>query len=72
MRTALVTGGAGFIGSHLVDGLVEHGPPRPGDVRRHLADMRKARAAFGYAPTVPLAEGIRRTVSWYAGTPRPA
>jgi UDP-glucose 4-epimerase len=51
---------------------VEHGPPRPGDVRRHLADMRKARAAFGYVPQVPLAEGIRRTVSWYAGTPRPA
>jgi len=51
---------------------VQHGPSRPGDVRRHLADMRKAKAAFGYVPQVPLAEGIRRTVSWYAGTPRPA
>jgi len=51
---------------------VQHAPPRPGDVRRHLADQRKAREAFGYVPQVPLAEGIRRTVSWYLRTPASA
>jgi UDP-glucose 4-epimerase len=44
---------------------VVHGPSRPGDVRRLLADMSFARDRLGYAPSVALAEGLRRTVSWY-------
>ena len=51
---------------------VVHGPPRPGDVRRLLADTRRANERLGYAPSIPLADGLRRTVAWYverAGIP---
>jgi UDP-glucose 4-epimerase len=44
---------------------VEHVAPRPGDVRRLLADTSRARATFGYAPQVSLADGLARTVRWY-------
>lgn len=44
---------------------VEHVEPRPGDVRRLLADTSSARTALGYEPRVALAEGLERTVRWY-------
>lgn len=44
---------------------VVHGPERPGDVRRLLADIGAAREAVGYAPLVDVADGLRRTVDWY-------
>ena len=44
---------------------VVHGPERPGDVRRLLADVTAARGAVGYAPLVPVDEGFARTVRWY-------
>lgn len=37
-------------------------PPQPGDVRDTAADTAVARHAFGYAPAVPLAEGLARMV----------
>jgi UDP-glucose 4-epimerase len=43
---------------------VEHGPPRPGDVRHSLADVSRARDAFGYQPRVGLDEGLRDYVAW--------
>ncbi len=53
---------------------VEHVAPRPGDVRRLLADTSAAKAAFGYQPAVALADGLERTVRWYvssgSATPR--
>lgn len=42
-----------------------HAPPRPGDVRHSLADTKRAKAAFGFAPRVGFAEGLRRTFEWY-------
>jgi nucleoside-diphosphate-sugar epimerase len=42
--------------------------PRAGDVRDSLADLTKARTLLGYAPSVPFAEGLRRTVDWYRQT----
>lgn len=36
------------------------GPTQPGDVRDTAADITAARHAFGYAPTVPLADGLAR------------
>ncbi|MBI2932881.1 MAG: GDP-mannose 4,6-dehydratase [Planctomycetes bacterium] len=39
-------------------------PPQAGDVQRTYADVSKARANLGYAPRVPIEEGIRRFVAW--------
>lgn len=40
-------------------------PNQPGDVPRTFADVSRARAELGYAPRVPIAEGIRRFADWY-------
>ncbi|CAM9855972.1 unnamed protein product, partial [Phaeothamnion confervicola] len=40
-------------------------PEQPGDVTRTCADISKARRMLGYNPSVPFAEGIRRTVAWF-------
>lgn len=37
-------------------------PAQPGDVRDTAADTSLARQAFGYAPAVPLAEGLARMI----------
>ncbi|MCC7263921.1 MAG: SDR family oxidoreductase [Candidatus Latescibacteria bacterium] len=42
----------------------EFSPARPGDVRRSLADISRARAGLGYAPAFGLAEGLERTLEW--------
>jgi len=42
-----------------------HGDPRPGDVRRSQADLRRARELLGYHPTVELEDGLRATVAWF-------
>jgi UDP-glucose 4-epimerase len=44
---------------------VEHGPDRPGDVRRLIADTSLAHGSFGFAPQVTLEEGLRRLLAWY-------
>jgi nucleoside-diphosphate-sugar epimerase len=41
-----------------------YAPPRAGDVRDSLADVTRAREVLGYAPTVDLDEGLRRTLDW--------
>jgi UDP-glucose 4-epimerase len=38
-----------------------------GEVTRYVADIGKARALLGYAPQVPLQEGVRRAVAWGYG-----
>lgn len=43
---------------------VEHGAPRPGDVRHSLADISAARAAFGFEPQIDLANGLREYMAW--------
>lgn len=35
-------------------------PPRPGDIRRSYADIRKIQQRLGYTPSVSLEEGIRK------------
>jgi nucleoside-diphosphate-sugar epimerase len=40
-------------------------PVRDGDVRDSQADIFKARQLLGFAPEVPLEDGLRRTVTWY-------
>jgi nucleoside-diphosphate-sugar epimerase len=38
--------------------------PRAGDVRDSQADIAKAKTLLGYAPSVDLEEGLRRTLDW--------
>jgi nucleoside-diphosphate-sugar epimerase len=40
-------------------------PPREGDIRDSLADIRLAREFLGYEPTVLFDEGLERTYAWY-------
>ncbi|MBV9512102.1 MAG: NAD-dependent epimerase/dehydratase family protein [Caulobacteraceae bacterium] len=40
-------------------------PMQPGDVSRTFADVTKLAALTGYAPKVPLAEGLPRFVAWH-------
>jgi len=42
-------------------------PPRPGDVKHSLADISLARELLGYSVAVPIAEGLRETVGYFAG-----
>jgi UDP-glucose 4-epimerase len=43
---------------------VAYGPTRPGDVRHSLADISAAHAAFAFAPSVDLREGLAEYVAW--------
>jgi UDP-glucose 4-epimerase len=48
---------------------VQHGPPRPGDVRHSLASIDAARAAFGFTPRVGLEAGLREYLDWAGREP---
>jgi UDP-glucose 4-epimerase len=43
----------------------KHDPPREGDIRDSLADIRRAKEDLGYEPAVMFEEGLRRTFEWY-------
>ena len=45
-------------------------PPRAGDIRHSLADIRLAGELLGYRPAVDFREGLRRTVEWYRAAKR--
>ena len=40
-------------------------PPQPGDMFETCADLARVQAAIGFAPKVPLEEGLRRFVEWF-------
>jgi len=44
--------------------LINRLPSQPGDVERTWADLTRARDDLGYAPAVPLEEGLRRYTAW--------
>lgn len=46
---------------------IEHGPPRPGDVRHSRADISAAKRAFGYQPTESLERGLEEYMQWARG-----
>jgi UDP-glucose 4-epimerase len=48
---------------------IENSPARPGDVRRHLADVAKSQTLLGFAPPVGIQEGLRRYVDWVRQLP---
>lgn len=43
---------------------VQYGPPRPGDVRDSLADIRAAQIALGFQPEVDMTEGLKEYMEW--------
>jgi UDP-glucose 4-epimerase len=43
--------------------------PRPGDVRRHFADVTRARERIGFEAEVDIEEGIRRYIEWFRAQP---
>lgn len=45
--------------------VLDRRPAQPGDVERTYADLTRAGAELGYAPRVPIADGIRRFVEWF-------
>jgi UDP-glucuronate 4-epimerase len=48
---------------------VEWQPEQPGDMKRTLADVTLSGRALGYAPKVPIEEGIARFVAWLRTQP---
>ncbi len=51
---------------------IRFAPRRPWDKSTHRqADISRARAELGFAPKVPLAEGIERTVEWFRAHRQP-
>lgn len=44
--------------------IVEHGPARPGEQSRALADMTRAREQLGFTPTMPLRQGLEAQIAW--------
>ena len=53
-------------------GAPAYAPPRAGDIRDSLADIRLAGELLGYKPQVDFREGLRRTVEWYRNLGSPA
>ena len=41
------------------------GKPRPGDVRRHYADITMAKQKLGFKPEVSISEGIKSYIQWF-------
>ena len=46
------------------EAIVRRGPPRPGEQRRALADIRKAQTVLGWLPRIGLDEGLRAQIAW--------
>ncbi|MTB53176.1 SDR family oxidoreductase [Lewinella sp. W8] len=42
-----------------------YGPERKGDIPHSHADISKAKSLLGYAPTVDIREGLRKSLEWY-------
>ncbi|MDH3251363.1 MAG: GDP-mannose 4,6-dehydratase, partial [Ignavibacteria bacterium] len=45
-----------------------HGPGKPGEVTRSVLDHSKVKRVLGWKPSVPLSEGLRRTVEYFKDT----
>jgi nucleoside-diphosphate-sugar epimerase len=65
-RTISLNEAIALIAEHVgVEPIIERRDARPGDQRHTSADVSRARAALGYAPTVEPREGLRRQVAWH-------
>jgi UDP-glucose 4-epimerase len=52
-----------------IEALIQYGPPRPGDVRDSLADIRAAHKSFGFKPEMDFYEGLSEYWSWMGRDP---
>lgn len=43
-------------------------PARPGDVRKSMAGIEKAKRLIGYEPLITFEDGLRKTIAWYQQT----
>ena len=43
---------------------IKYDKPRPGDVRKHLADITLAKKLINFKPVTNLREGIKETIKW--------
>jgi UDP-N-acetylglucosamine 4-epimerase len=50
---------------HVADHKPQYVDFRPGDVRHSQADISKAAALLGYAPTHRIGEGLKQAMDWY-------
>ncbi|MDT8070292.1 MAG: SDR family oxidoreductase [Terriglobia bacterium] len=50
-------------------GVPIYAPVREGDIKDSLAEISRAREAFGYVPKIDFRDGLRRTVEWYRTQP---
>ena len=58
---------AEVLGELLGEGLVtEFESPRPGDIRFSRASIERANKALGYRPLIPLREGLKETIAYFA------
>jgi UDP-glucose 4-epimerase len=48
------------------DSRLDHAPARPGEQRRSVVSIQKAKAGLGWTPQVSLADGLRNTYDWFA------
>jgi nucleoside-diphosphate-sugar epimerase len=65
-RTISLNEAIALIGEHVgVEPIIEREAARPGDQRHTSADVTRARAALGYAPTVEPTQGLARQVAWH-------
>jgi UDP-glucose 4-epimerase len=48
---------------------LQHADARPGEQRRSVVSIEKAKLGLGWVPQVSLAEGLRRTYEWFASRP---
>jgi UDP-glucuronate 4-epimerase len=63
--TALADLVHGIAAELAVEPRIDYFPDQPGDVPITYADVSKAGRLLGYAPKVPIREGLRRFVAWY-------
>ncbi len=61
LKTILQT--LGEIGGRKVE--AERRPPRPGDLKHSRADIAAAAGLLQFTPSVPLSDGLARTLHWY-------
>ncbi|MFI5290907.1 MAG: epimerase, partial [Polyangia bacterium] len=47
---------------------IERLPDQPGDVPITFADVSRSSSELGYAPKVPIEEGLRRFCEWFSSS----